>query len=43
LTNEEQQEAVDTLYQKAYDDSLARIREERADLTQSIKTWKGDE
>ena len=43
LTNEEQQEAVDPLYQKTYDDSLARIREERADLTQSIKTWKGDE
>jgi hypothetical protein len=37
VTNEEQQEAVDTHYQKAYDDSLERIREERADLTH--KRW----
>ena len=35
LTNEEQQEVVDTLYQN---DSLAQIREERTDLTQSIET-----
>jgi hypothetical protein len=40
LTNEEQQEVVDTLYQN---DSFAQIREERTDLTQSIETWKGDE
>jgi hypothetical protein len=40
LTNEEQQEVVDTLYQKAYDDSLARTREERVDLRQSIRKWK---
>ena len=43
LTNEEQQDALHTLYQKAYDDSLERIRKERAGLTQSIKTSKGDE
>ena len=36
-TNEEQQEVVDTLYQKAYDYSLERIREEIADMTQNIK------
>lgn len=42
LTNEEQQEVVATLYQKAYDDSLERIREERTDLTQTIKREKGD-
>ena len=29
LTNEEQKEVVDTLYQQAYDDSLKRIQEEK--------------
>jgi hypothetical protein len=42
LSNEEQKEVVDTLYQQAYDDSLERIREERADLLQSIRKFKDD-
>ena len=40
LTNEEQKDVVDTHYQQAYDDSLERIREERADLLQSIQKFK---
>ena len=40
LTNEEQKQVVDTLYQQAYDDSLERIREERADLVQSTREFK---
>jgi hypothetical protein len=40
LTNEEQKDVVDTPYQQAYDDSLERIREERADLLQSIREFK---
>ena len=40
LTNEEQKDVVDTPYQQAYDDCLERIREERADLLQSIREFK---
>ena len=40
LTNEEQKDVVDTHYQQAYDDSPERIREERADLLQSIQKFK---
>ena len=40
LTNEEQKDVVDTHYQQAYDDSPERIREEKADLLQSIQKFK---
>ena len=40
LTNEEHKQVVDTLYQQAYDDSLERIREKRADLVQSTREFK---
>ena len=43
LTADEERAMLRDFYQKAYDDSLERTREEIVDLKQSIKTLKMNE